>query len=223
MERVHTGSPMLDAALAGGLRTGAALLVTGEEGAGATEFALTLLRASAHEKRHARFASALRSPPRVKSEMEALFEDDSAARQLDVRALDVKSLRQGADHVLVGLEEGDVLVLESADSLTTLSDPGELRAAWQGIADAAAARGVLVLLLHSPGTLPAWLESTLAEEADGVLRFSWHDAGPTRRRVLALVKMRGLAPALDGDHVPVFEVSLQRGVGFSVARGKSVL
>jgi KaiC/GvpD/RAD55 family RecA-like ATPase len=225
MERVQTGSRILDTALAGGIPSGSSLLVSGEEGAGATEFALTVLRTAARDAPHrkARFASALRSAARVAGELEALFEGAKEVELIDVRVLAPMESAAHLGNVLDGLGGGDVLVIESADALAGGHDAQRLIPFWHSLADAAQERGVVVILLHAPGTLPLGVEAAIAEGADGVLRFTWHDGGPTRRRLLSIPKLRGLAPVLDGEQVPVFEVALQRGLGFSISRETSVL
>ena len=224
MERVETGSRVLDTALAGGIPAGSILFVSGEEGAGATEFALTILRAASKpgSGHKARFASALRSAPRIRRELDALFEGE-AARVIDVCKLTAAATRKDMEALISDLGPGDVLAIESADSLAVLGDGFGLIPIWHDLADAASAKGVVVILLHSPGTLPSPVEAGLAETADGVLRFTWQDGGPVRRRILAISKLRGLAPVLDGDQVPVFEVALQRGIGFSVSVERSVV
>ncbi|HWH09058.1 MAG TPA: hypothetical protein VNX21_07645 [Candidatus Thermoplasmatota archaeon] len=223
MERIQTGNRSLDAAFAGGIAPGTVLLLRGEEGAGATEFALTVLRSATRQSRGARFASALRSPRRVRHEYAELFEDGDGGLGLEVKPLLGEMARADPAGVLGGLRAGDVLVLESADALAPPGDGVSLLPFWREVADAAGEAGVVLLLLDSPGTLPPAVDASLAEAADGVLEFTWKDGGPVRRRVLALTKLRGLAPALDGGEVPVFEVALHRGVGFTVSRGKSVL
>jgi len=220
MERVETGSRVLDTALAGGIPRGATLFVSGEEGAGATEFALTLLRSATEGKGH--FISALRSPQRVKRELELLF-DAKTAGAIDVTQIPGSVTRAQLADKTKDLGEGDVLVIESADSLAVPGDGFGLLPLWHDLADLATARGAVVVLLHAPGTLPPPVEAGLAETADGVLRFTWLDGGPVRRRVLAIHKLRGLAPVLDGDEVPVFEVALERGVGYSVSLEQSVV
>jgi KaiC/GvpD/RAD55 family RecA-like ATPase len=223
MERVCTGDVTLDAALAGGFTSGASLLVMGEEGAGATEFALGILRAAAEgtDGRRGRFASALRSPSRVRAEIATLFE--SGALPFQVVKLDPENIERDLSVALDGLHEGDVLVIESADTLFADGDGSRLLAVWHRVADAAAEAGVVVVLLHAPGTLPRGIEAALAEEADGVLRFTWHDGAQLRRRRLDITKLRGLAPCLDGDDVPVFRVALHRGQGISVFMDNNVL
>lgn len=224
LERVETGSRVLDTALAGGIPRGATLFVSGEEGAGATEFALTLLRRACPpgSPGKARFMSALRSPQRVKRELELLFDAETASA-IDVTQVPGSVTKAQLADKTKDLAEGDVLVIESADSLAIPGDGFGLLPLWHDLADLATARGAVVVLLHAPGTLPAPVEAGLAETADGVLRFTWLDGGPVRRRVLAIHKLRGLAPVLDGDEVPVFEVALQRGVGFSVSLERSVV
>lgn len=228
MERVQTGSRMLDAALAGGIAPGCALLLRGEEGAGATEFALAFLRHSVEGKSHAhaRFLSALRSPNRVRAEIHELFngpDAKDASDKVDVRRLDAEKACAAPDASLDGLEAGDAVVIESADALAPSGNGQNVASFWRSIADDAGERGVIVLLLHSPGTLPAGVEAALAEAADGIIDFSWHQSGQMRKRVLSLVKLRGLAPGVDGGEVPLFDLALHRGNGFEVSRGRSVL
>lgn len=223
MDRIQTGNRSLDAAFAGGIAPGTVLLLRGEEGAGATEFALTVLRSARGHARVARFASALRSATRVRHEYAELFEETDGGLGLEVKPLFGDKARADPAGILADLRAGDVLVLESADALAPPGDGVSLLPFWREVADAAGERGVVVLLLESPGTLPPAVAASLAEAADGVLEFTWRDGGPVRRRVLAVTKLRGLAPGLDGAEVPVFEVALHRGIGFTVSRGKSVL
>ena len=223
MERVHTGSRVLDAALAGGLAPGTSLFLAGEEGAGATEFALTLLHATvAAGNRRARFASALRSSGRIKEELMNLFADGSEGT-IDVRMLRGALAGAEAEKILDEMGPGDVLVLESADSLAQPGDGWSLTPLWHELADKAHERGVVICLLHAPGTLPPAIEASLAEGADGVMRFSWQDGGPTRRRILSIAKLRGLAPILGGDKVPLFEVALEQGRGYTISVEHSVV
>ena len=223
MTRVQTGVRTLDAALAGGIAPGAALLLTGEEGAGATEFALAFARHAVSNGAQARVVSALRSPARIKAEYGELFEDQEGGKNLEVRAIAGEKLRAMPTFPLEGLRRSDVLIVESADALAPSGDGYTLTPCWRELADGAADTGVIVMLLLSRGTLPPAVEAALGEAADGVLQFTWEQAGPARRRSLAIVKLRGLAPVLDGGEVPLFEIKLQRGSGFSVDRGRSVL
>lgn len=225
MDRVETGSRALDAALAGGLPHGSALLVTGEEGAGGTEFVMAFLRHAIGGKagHRARFLSALRSPKRVLDEYGALFEDTSASAGLEVMKMFPEKVRAAPAEALEGLVSGDMLILESANALAPPGDGYSVPPFWRDLADAAGERGVIAVLLHSPGTLPPAVEASLAEAADGVMHFSWQSSGSMRRRSLALVKLRGLAPGMDGGEVPLFEVALSRGVGFTISRGRNVI
>lgn len=224
MELVETGVTQIDAALAGGVAAGASLLLAGQEGAGATEFALGFLRhAVSRGKRRARIVSALRSPTRIANEMIALFDDPSAAKAIDIRALDADKLRANPTHILDGLTHGDVLLIESADSLAAPHDAPGFTPCWRVIADEAGDRGVIVMMLEAVGTLPRTVEVALEEAADGIFEFTWQQSGAARRRGFTIVKLRGLSPILEGADVPVFEVALQKGVGISVSRGRSVL
>jgi len=218
-----TGSGILDSALAGGIPSGSAFLAQGEEGAGATEFALTLLRSTTTlgQGHRARIASALRSSVRIQRELGDLFEDEKMS--IEIVSFAGGDVHDGCTDALRGLSEGDVLVLESADSLVNGGGETGLIKLWNKVANAAADQGVSVIMLHAPGTLAHATEAALAEGSDGVLSFRWLDSGSARRRVLEVSKIRGLAPILDGDQVPLFEVSLHRGIGFAISPVTSVL
>lgn len=224
MERVGTGVRQLDAALGGGVPLGTSLLLTGEEGAGATEFALAFLRHAVHETRvRGRILSALRSPARVAAEYDDLFGEPGGAKAIEVEPTTGERFRAAPADALAGLHRADVLALESAHALAHPQDDASLTRAWRALADAASERRIVLLLLHSPGTLPAAVERSLGEAADGILQFGWQPSGGARRRALTLVKLRGLAPGVDGAEVPLFEISLARGAGITVDRGRSVL
>lgn len=212
--RVLTGSGALDAALGGGLPPDGAVLVQGDAGAGGVEFCFSvLLRALQSPGRRPVFLTALRSQRRARLELARLFPGHDASR------IAVEDVRGRLPEWSL-LPAGAVIVLESAASLARAGqDVADLAA---DVADAAAARGSLVLLVHTTGALPAHDERALAEACDGVLRFSWLPGSTARRRMLSLDGLRGLAPALEQDQVPSFEVLLERDVGVDVARVTSV-
>lgn len=222
MDRVRTGSDPLDAALGGGIPCGMTILVEGPQGMGSTEFALSLLRAASAKSQKALFATALRSPARARREATALFGEAPSAK-LEFVGIPPASARDEC-HQLVGkLARGDVVALESTAALGRACEPSALVAMVEEVADAAHDAGVTVIYLHAPGTLPPDVENALGEAADGVFSFAWRDGGITRRRALVVSKLRGLAPMLDGEQVPIFEASLHVGVGFAVSRVRSVV
>jgi KaiC/GvpD/RAD55 family RecA-like ATPase len=224
--RVPTGNSTLDTALGGGIPYGSTLLVEGEEGAGATEFAMTVLRTVAVERGGesiVRFISALRSAPRVTRELAELFEQQKEVEQINVRVIRPRQVEADCVLSILDMGSGSVLVIESASALARTESGKDLLALIQLLGDRAAESGVVVILLHTPGTIPESVESSLGEAADGVLSFQWLDSGPSRRRLLRIKKMRGLAPVLDGEQIPVFEVGLHRGRGFDISKVKSVI
>ena len=223
--RVPTGNPILDTALGGGLPAGALLLLDGEEGAGATEFALSILRGVARGQmgRKARFSTVLRPAASVAREAAALFEDEKLGATIEVQVMDPANAPEGCRVALKGLAGGDVLVLESAAALYRALPERAFTSILQGLRDAVAEAGATVLVLHASGSIPATVEAEMAEVADGVFSFRWRDGGTSRRRLLAVTKLRGLAPILDGDEVPVYEAGLHRGLGFSLSQVKSVV
>lgn len=223
MERVRTGSDPLDAALGGGLPCGSTLLVEGPQGMGSTEFALTILKAATCVKgRKAVFATALRAPERARSEVSTLFGEE-VARRIAFRPLRPTQAREDSMQALAELAPGDVLVLESIASLSRGKPPEGVAEMVQALSNAAHQVGAIVVCLHAPGTLPPDVEATVAEIVDGVFAFSWREGGASRRRSLAVTKLRGLAPMLDGEQVPVFEAALHVGSGFAVSSVRSVV
>lgn len=223
MHRVLTGSDPLDDALGGGLPSGSTILVEGPQGMGSTEFSLSLLRRVASEKgRKAVFATALRTPARARAEAAALFRDKNAGG-IEFIALRPAHAQLECIEAISGLNAGDALVVESTAALARAESGRDVIELVQMLANAAHEVGAIVIHLHAPGTLPTAVEASIAECADGVFTFCWRDGGPMRRRSLIVSKLRGLAPMLDGEQVPVFEASLHSGIGFAVSRVKSVI
>lgn len=225
--RIATGSEPLDSALGGGLPEGFTLLVEGPQGVGSTELAFTLLRTAARrgrgKGRKACFLSALRSARRAAGEAEALF--GTPASETGITFVDTMPARakEAVLATMGSLQTGDVLAFESVAALEHPAQREGVCAAVQALSDAAQECGVLFILLNSPGSLDDHVEHRVAECVDGVFSFSVREAGSSRRRALTVTKMRGLAPALEGDQMPVFEASLRSGIGFAIAAVKSVV
>lgn len=223
MVKVQTGSRPLDEALGGGLPSGSVLVVESPHGAGGTEFALAVLRGAGPGGRTGgAFLTCLRSAARARVEAEALFGAEDVAH-VGFARLGSQRAREESAQALRRTAAGDVLVLESAGAYARLEGASGLLSLADVAGDEARERDSLVILLHSPGTLDAGTEAALLEAADGVLSFAWLDGGPTRRRSLFLSKLRGLAPALDMEQVPVFEATILPGAGFAISRGRSVV
>ena len=225
-KRLTTGNATLDEALGGGLAPGSLVLVEGEEGAGAAEFALTMLRHVALAKGSGttpRFLSALRSGPRVAREIAELFPRDADAARIEVQHVDATH-PDGRDVLpLLDLPPGSLAVIESASALARMDPHRGLLPTLRAVGDKAAAADIVVLLLSAPDTMTPDVEASMAEASDGVLSFQWIESGNARRRLLRVKKMRGLAPILDGEQIPIFEVGLHRGRGFSISKVKSLI
>lgn len=215
--RVPSGNAVLDEGLGGGFREGSLVLVEGESGAGATEFVLGVAADAARGRKvTSRFATGLRAPERAAREARDLL-GETAAASIRFCALGNDPART-CQVLLEGLGRGDVLVVESTSTFGS-----DLPLLTRQLGDLAAASGAVVLLLHAPGTLPARDEAGVRDACDACVSFTWKDGGLARRRLMALSKMRGLAPMLETDDVPVFEVALRHGIGIGVSRVKAVL
>lgn len=223
MTRVKTGSAPLDEALGGGLPPGNTLLVEGPQGVGSTEFALALLRTtSAAKSNKAIFATALRAPARARAEAVDLL-GEAAVQPIEFKTVRGAEARLDCLELVESLGKGDVLVVESASALARAPDVGDLVGLIESLGNPTHSHGAILVILHAPGTLPPQVETGIQEVVDGIFTFGWRDGGPSRRRSLFITKLRGLAPALDGEQVPVFEAKLHAGAGFSVSRVRSVV
>lgn len=229
VERVSTGNPFLDASLDGGLPSGMIILVEGEEGAGSTEFAFAALRAALKRGRRARFLSELRSSNRINAEACALLGDASIASAIDMSGTEMVNsmlrhhLAQTCALAVADLDRGDVLVIESVSALYRGGDAHSLATFVQNLGDGAAATGALVCLLHATGSVPDEVAALVKESVDGHVVFGWRDGTASRRRVLTVPKLRGLAAVVEGEQVPIFEFDLVRGAAFRVSRVKNVV
>ena len=227
-ERASTGNAFLDAALDGGLPTGAVFLVEGEGGTGSTEFAFSTLRAAIQRGQRARFISELRSSTRIRAEARALLADAHAGAietsgTEQVSPLLRNHLAQVCRLALADLGRGDVLAIESVSALYRAGTAHTLANLVQSLGDAAAQTGTLVCLLHATGSVPEDVAAVVKEVVDGHVVFGWRDGSALRRRILTVPKLRGLAPVVEGEQVPVFEFELARGAAFRVSRVKNVV
>jgi len=220
---VHgTGDSTFDLALGGGLPHGL-LLLLGEEGAGAIEFAEGLLRAAvtSHQGGRALHVSALRSCERARAQLSEFFEDEKLAASVDY-----VHVPQGPLDFPAGIADwgsARVVVIETAASIAPSCPRGDVAALGVALADLAARSHALVVLVCGKGTLSPDALARLEETADGVLRFAWRHGGTMSRRTMQMVKLRGLAPILEADEVPVFEIALRRGEGVIVSRVTNVV
>jgi len=220
---LSTGSATLDDALGGGLPTPALILVEGTSGTGSTEFALTVLfQVASSRSRIARFASALRSPGAVGREAVKLMEDPHGGERLDLRHISHLELPLLL-HMVEDLAAGDCLVIESTAALARLGSPTDFTRHVCALGEAAGRVGTTILLLHAHNSIDADTEAQIREIADAVFSFYWQEDGPTRRQLLAIPKLRGLAPVLEHAQNPVFDVGMRRGRGAVVSRLESVM
>lgn len=218
---VPTGNTVLDDGLGGGLPSGSLFQVDGEPGSGSVEFALSVLKgASASGHSIATFASVLRSPGRVLREADALFPD---GHRIAPVALPLP-LDPARCLVLANeLGPGDVLAFESLAGLSQAAGGDALVPLVRDLAEAAERSQGIILVLHTTGSLPPEVEARLSEVVDGNFCFLWRDGGTTRRRFLRVGRLRGLAPMIEQEEVPIFEVGLRKGAGFTISRVKNVI
>lgn len=219
--RTSCGNVILDGALGGGLPAGSLVLLRGESGAGAHEFAFGALGAALESGRSGAWASALRSAGRVaRQAADAL--PAQAAPLLRAIELRPRSLAQDCLDAASSLDARHVLAVESAAALHQGIGDAAFAELLSELAEAAFHADGLILLLHTPGALAPETEARLEESCDAVLTFRWREGSTMRRRILGIDKMHGRAPALASEEVPVFEVGVQQGGGLSLSRVRNL-
>ena len=93
----------------------------------------------------------------------------------------------------------------------------------RGLQRAAKNWGGVIYTNMTSKILPPEKEQEIAACVDGVLEFTWEEAGSSkRRRVLYFRKFRGLMPRMDSATVIKFEVEVSPKMGFEVTRAEMI-
>jgi len=210
IERISTGDAGLDQVLGGGLSAGALVIVAGPPGSGKTILAQQICFANATAARKAVYYTTWSEPhEKMMRHLEPFdfFEPDALADRVDFLHLAdlVNGDRPGgferaADEILrqsVAAKPA-VIVIDSSKALHDVVEPDEFRRAIYDLAGKVAYSGaVLILVGEYEGT-----ETRSQPEfavADGIVQLENESRGPTDRRWLRVLKLRG-AEVAAGQH-----------------------
>ena len=151
-----------------------------------------------------------------------------AHRAAGLPSLRPKTVLESLVDFLTEHAPSNVVVLYTLSDLARLYSDSESK--WydftlfiRGLQRAAKKWGGIIYLSMTAGLLEPRKEEEILACVDGVLEFSWEEAGPTkRRRILYFKKFRGLLPRIDGTAVVKFEVGISPTAGFEVTRAELI-
>lgn len=212
MERVSTGLPELDRILAGGLPTGAMIVLAGPPGTGKTILAQQIAFSVASDEHPVRYYTTLSEPhAKLIRHLEPFEFFDHASLGKRVSYLHLTELAQGTQEGERGLaavmeeivagaldHSPSLVVIDSAKALHHFTDDNRLRETVFSLASRVSHTGATLLLVgeYTPDELETAPEFAVA---DGIIQVANTAVGPIDRRTLRVVKMRG-TDYLTGEH-----------------------
>jgi circadian clock protein KaiC len=221
MDVITTGSTALDSIVGGGLPAGSLIVIAGAPGTGKTILAQQICFANATPDRRALYLTTWSEPhdklvrhlaPFDFFDREALGERVAFLHLSDIAAGDAGLAAVGDEIVRQAFESRPaVVVVDSSKSLHDVASPDRFRRFVYDLASKVAHSNA-VLILVGEYTGPEMRTDPEFAVADGILQLENEAHGPTDRRWLRVLKMRGAAVA-PGQHS--FRIGSQ---GFEVFR-----
>jgi KaiC/GvpD/RAD55 family RecA-like ATPase len=243
---IPTGIDALDKQL-GGFHEGLVILCE-ESGAGAKEFALTMLLKNAG-KFDLNYLAIAKTAEEVQREIDLSFPEMKREVKIKITTLadyyfrdsivpmkwiserGLLSTLRDEKNVLSKLAEifdevNGIIVLDSVTDLARVAK----RLGWDALIDllkgfkaVCIKRKVLLLALLTSKVLERSLEEELFETADGVLIFEWLVERDTITRWMYFRKMLGIMPKLEKERIAKFSVKIDPAQGFTISRIMRVL
>lgn len=243
---IPTGIEFLDKQI-GGFHEGLLILYE-NSGAGAREFALTMLLNNS-KKYDLNYVAIAKTVEEVRREIRLSFPESKKEAEINIISLaeyyfkdSIVPIKWISEKGLLGVlrEEKNVLsklveVFENVkgivflDSITDLARVSR-KLGWEALIDllkgfkaVCLRKNILLLALLTSNVLERGLEEELFETADGVVVFEWIAERDTISRWMFFRKMLGIMPILEKDRVLKYSTKIDPAQGFTISRIMRVL
>ncbi|MDI9610202.1 MAG: hypothetical protein QFX36_02625 [Archaeoglobales archaeon] len=243
---IPTGIEFLDKQI-GGFHEGLLILYE-NSGAGAREFALTMLLNNS-KKYDLNYVAIAKTVEEVRREIRLSFPESKKEAEINIISLaeyyfkdSIVPIKWISEKGLLGVlrEEKNVLsklveVFENVkgivflDSITDLARVSR-KLGWEALIDllkgfkaVCLRKNILLLALLTSNVLERGLEEELFETADGVVVFEWIAEKDTISRWMFFRKMLGIMPILEKDRVLKYSTKIDPAQGFTISRIMRVL
>ena len=240
MDDIPFGISRLDSLLEGGAPPGSVVLLSGEAGAGAREFAYTSASKSTLEQEF-RYTLSDDIVDSVIKDIEYLdlsteyFQSSRIPKDWYLgRTTELSDLSGGGNREKVLSVLGDYLTEHASGNLIVFDSITDLLSAmaddltWQdipmlirGLKRAAEQWGGLVLILASEETLESTQLGQLSDAASGTINFSWETGGSKRARVMVVKQFRGVLSRLEDEDIVQFEGEIHEG-GYDLSNVRKI-
>ncbi len=201
--RISTGIPRLDTMMTGkGYWQGSSILVSGTAGSGKTSVATALVDSVCKRGGRCLYFSFEESPDQIVRNMGSIgFHLGPYARSGRLQFHSVRPTLYGLESHLVTLHElvdrwhPDVVVMDPITGLTSIGEPGEVKAMLMRVVDFLKSRNVttLVTSLTEGGSPIDKTETSVSSLMDTWILLHMVESAGERNRILYVLKSRGMA------------------------------
>jgi circadian clock protein KaiC len=226
--RISTGIPRLDTMMTGkGYWQGSSTLVSGSAGSGKTSVATALVNSVCRRGGRCLYFSFEESPDQIIRNMGSIgFHLDPYVRSGRLQFHSVRPTLYGLESHLVTLHElvdrwhPDVVAMDPITGLTSIGEPGEVKAMLMRVVDFLKSRNVTTLFtsLTEGGDPVDKTETSVSSLMDTWILLRMVESAGERNRILYVLKSRGMAHSnqmrefmLTDDGIRLMDVSTGRG------------